>query len=527
MTRGPSLVMPGETPYAGEDRDIFFRAEDNALRERLCQQIVNDGMSLAIIGANQACADHYCRMLVKRLRAFPDARLELHSPTSTEELLDRFNEILTSLSTAQAMDRRNPLAPMRLLILGNADQINPASGRLLARLVNSFPGANTQLILLHTDSSQETLLELFGKRLLRWFVPLPSRDDALAMIEAAREGNHENETMRLLQKLDPHLFNPPPLQATLITDDSVDIDPMPEPERRVQDPQDEPEDEPEDNPRSGRSVVSTALISVAMVAISTLVVTLLFPRQTEALHLTLVDKYSTAATMPALPEVPVAPASAPSRGPTIPEVTQDQPRLEAKPQEKIPAPPASSLAPGDSGTLKQLGAERLPPVRAAPVEPPREAIAALKSGSKPQNPATTEEVRPRPAPPAAPVKKAAAAATAQSSNDDPIRAVMQQVHATPAQYIFVQHVALDSYTEAQRWQKATPGLAKSLVVPALSGPANSLKFVVFSGPFDSLTAAKAFSKRVDIPPEPWLRTAASLANALPKGNFSVSNTNDR
>ena len=111
-----------------------------------------------------------------------------------------------------------------------------------------------------------------------------------------------------------------------------------------------------------------------------------------------------------------------------------------------------------------------------------------------------------------------ASTPAESDTGASLQAAMERVRSAPAQHIFVQHIALNSYADAQEWQRANPSLAKSLISPVLFGAGDALKYVVCSGPFPSHAAAKAFSKRTDIPPQPWLRTAASLTKALPQGD---------
>ena len=108
-----------------QDTGFFLREADSALCDSFCERIVKDGLNLAIVGANDAIVDHYCSMLVKRLRTLPDVRLEVYSTTDTEALLDSFNTILASLSTAEAIGGRNTSAPLRILIASDADHINP------------------------------------------------------------------------------------------------------------------------------------------------------------------------------------------------------------------------------------------------------------------------------------------------------------------------------------------------------------------------------------------------------------------
>ena len=108
-------------------------------------------------------------------------------PSTSEALIARFNEILATRPMAEAMqDRSNETeSAVRILFSPEARSMSAREGRLLARLVSSFPGANTRLVLLHDeneDSDQQQVLELLGKRLLRWPVLPPTEEEFDSML---------------------------------------------------------------------------------------------------------------------------------------------------------------------------------------------------------------------------------------------------------------------------------------------------------------------------------------------------------
>ena len=483
-------------PISDDEDDLFFRAEDRNTCEQLCAQIVADGMSLAIIGSNQACSHHYCRMVIKRLSAFTEVRLEIHSPENTEDLLDRFNAILASMSMTEAMAGRSSSSPLRILISSGSEATSPAEWRLLARLVSGFPGANTQLILLQTtdgDSPQEKPVEFFGKRLLRWDIAAPSKDEALALLTAAQPLGREHAVMTLLQTTAPELLEEPFWDVLLNQSDL----PRQAPRQEISSGNDHPPAAVEKSARRTLPALLTRIVvAVTLVSFGLVVMALLFPQQTETVLSSLGAYAPQAASPVAVEPLAAPPATAPSvPTPTIPE----------------PAAPAD-IAP-------KIAAELAPPPAEAkltpPAPPPPVATSNTVPIAKPLPPLVLQDKAGATNTP----RQAEAAKTVVQAIEPPslsaLRANAQTVRATPKLHIFVQHVALDSYSEAQNWQKARPALAGSLIVSIATAQGKQIKYVVVSGPFSSAEAANTFSTRKDIPPQPWLRTADSLIAAMP------------
>ena len=558
MPKHPWIDLPPNE----QDKSLFLREADSALCDSFCERIVKDGLNLAIVGANGAIVDHYCSMLVKQLRTLPAVRLEVHSTSDTEALLDSFNTILGSLTTAEATGGRNTSAPLRILIASDADHINPVHGRLLARLVSNFPGANTQLILLQTDSGGERPLNILGNRLLHWLVPMPSPDEAKKLLHNARHNGRESEVAKLLNKINPLLLQDAPSQSTLLEPTGIEET---HPDSHTPDAfeEDTRQDTPPERTRSAHSLL---LLWGIMIIVSALVVIGLFPRQYGAMRSALFGQAATqsentspqtAQSQPPLTsthnaeeKIPVgdstSPLSLPPLDPnatTLAAETKRNPTADSpgagKPQYTFPPP----LMPPDkkSATVTEkpfvptlnpaLSASRVPAMAAgslpgkmrpspeaeAPVLPekpagtalakaPLEAPAVIRKDATPMKPAQEQ-----PTPSAAILRQPRDQSLAEPATNEAIR----KIRATPSQHIYVQHVALDSYSDARDWRSANPAMSASLVVAILSG---KTKFVVVSGPFKTRTEALEFLRGSGIPSAHWLRSAGSLANALAQTN---------
>ena len=500
--------------------EFFFRAADRELCDNVCTRIAREGMSLALIGSSSAAIEHYARVVVKRLRAMADLRVEVHLPTTTEQLIERFNDILKSMSMTDAMGERSADRPVRILVSGDTNALDEKEGRLLARLVNNFPGANTQLILLHDDHGErgdDQPLDLFGKRLLRWYVRPPSRTEAMDLLLAAGPAGVEHEVMQLLDRINPLFVEeggqrtskaPAAVAAAPVSAAAaapaaagprepvmreVAVDVVPEHGTPLTPP---PMEKPP-RPPSGalRQFVRILTTGIVMAAVSAAIVTVIFPQHGVAL----LDLFQ------ANPPV-AAPTPAPAPvEPTVVETVID----EVVPASAPPATTAAAPASSDAEAKPEAGIPRLEAVVSKVDTPPREP-------AKPE--AKAEGARPEPAKPAPVATEATRDAKETKAAKAEARQLMPgavaRVKATPRDQYFVQSVALDTFDLAAEWRAARPALSQAMIVPVLIGDGTATKYVVISGPFKTRGAAADFAKNKDVPADRWLRQAASLQAVL-------------
>jgi hypothetical protein len=561
------LDQSREPALATADQGIFFRASDTALCDAYCGRMVNDGKNLRIVGANTAIADHYCSLIVRKLRALPNVRLQVHSASTTAGLLVNFNEILASLSTAEAIGGRNPSAPLRILIAGAADLISPEESRLLVRLITNFPGANTQVILLQAGSGGASPMDMPGSHVVQWEVNEPTHEEAEYMLARARAAGVQTEAIDLLHKVAPGLRV---------------ADPAPSPGREL-----EGEYAPmqaasaagdvpaafalDENKGRRHSMLFTGVICVVLVVVAFLIIAPIFPRQIIALRDSLIGPGPVAANAgagtprpPALfgakPQGTASPDS-PSQAAAVTPAANAQPAVGKdatldQTRAAVVGEPAgdTTLSPNIASTHAAAGSE---PGRAAKVAPEGAGVRAASAGrvapetppllqlsqwasSKQQStwgsilvpphgevpvsaaaPAVLDKnlkkSKETPSVTAVPGRSADTARPAQPAApvNAPMEGAMAKVRAVPKNDVFVQHVALDTYEAARDWQLAHPGLTQALIVPVRPDTNSATKYAVLSGPFGTQASATEFARKEGVPPAFWLRSAASLKKAMP------------
>jgi len=159
----------------------FYQSQADKLRFEILLKSLREGrLNLAILGDDEAALTHYGKRIFQHLRQLGEPNVELWTSADSERLVDRFNEILSTLTVDQALDKTNQTAPKRYMIFPDTHGIQDFELQLLARLVNGFPASNINVILLvNSRSSYDKKLSAFGKNLLQWVLesqaPAPAK----------------------------------------------------------------------------------------------------------------------------------------------------------------------------------------------------------------------------------------------------------------------------------------------------------------------------------------------------------------
>ena len=180
---------------------IFLRGADRRRFDYVMRSVRENSLSLALSSDSDGVLDHYGRMVLARLRKTAGLQVEVFLPQNTEQLLERFNQILVGISLEDSRKTEGSPAPRRVLIAHDAKAIGKREMQLLARLVQDFPGSNVSLVLLVDRAGMqlhERTLDGFGQRLLRWPVEPPTRTEGESLLRAARAAGFEVEVKKVL-----------------------------------------------------------------------------------------------------------------------------------------------------------------------------------------------------------------------------------------------------------------------------------------------------------------------------------------
>ena len=192
----------------------FYQSPADKLRFEILLKSLREGrLNLAILGDDEVALAHYGRRIFQHLREQGETHVELWTSADSDRLVDRFNEILSTLTLDQALDKSNKASPKRFMIFPDTQGIQDFELQLLARLVNGFPASNINVILLvNSQSPYDKKLSAFGKNLLQWVLeskdPAPSKPQRLETL-----GDWPGAQQVPSQKQDDARPAPPPLPA--------------------------------------------------------------------------------------------------------------------------------------------------------------------------------------------------------------------------------------------------------------------------------------------------------------------------
>ncbi len=515
---------------------IFLRASDRSRFDYVMRAVRESSQSLALSSNSEGVLDHYGRLVLAKLRKTAGLQVEVFLPQNTEQLLERFNQILSDISIEDARNPENSTAPRRVLLAHDAKAISQRDLQLLARLVQDFPGANVSLVMLVDKLGMqlhERTLDSFGQRLVRWPVETPTRAEGDSLLNVARAMGCEIEVKKILtatgyaeMKIAPKPKKDKPAETSSAQARFEAQLAVARKERQEQEDQAEAERQRRTEPSFDAATTAKPALEAAprlglvsrllrwiaalilMLTVSIGVLILLFADKASPLLANsplLKDNLPTWA-MDALVAVVGKPPTA---------KLEEEKAAEAA-QAATAAAPADAAAPSvpapaaDSSTVK---AESAP----AEVKPDVPVAVPAQTEAKPEakpdlkaDPKGDTKAEPRPETKAE-VKPADALAPRSE------RGVDQLVRQTKAGSFFVQHVSLGSMAEAQEWRAQFGALTKAMIV-AVNTQDKGVKFAVISGPFATRKEAETYAARNGMPPDPWLRPVRSLQTALLPAN---------
>lgn len=469
MSELKSSMTAGE---AGQP-PLFFRAADRFRLEGCVAGLVRDGRSLALSSNREAALDHYSRLLISRLReSSPLSPLEVYFPADTAAMLTRFNDVLAAQSVQQAMQLPGLDSPPRIWIVHDAGALADHEVKLLARLVQNFPGANIRIVLLLGTSNQSRkVFDSFDRRMLRWDIEAPTPEQAEAMLLQGREDGCEGAVKTLLKKLEAAAHGAPALA------DPAGIDPL-----GFQSP-------------LAHLPASTAVFTFSGSADKA--------RKSAASKTRDARAVSASRARPALWRwvLSIVLLASVSVGvtawlhPTVfsinrAELAQRWAKLSAKtaPSKALPAvaqEPVTQVTPMTAMTTLEPAA--------APTPVADSPLAALPAVLPPAFPAVV-------APPVVGIIEPAAEALENQA----------WVNAMATGAFVVQYAAMPSFQAASDWKKGAPALSDARVVAVYRPGQNLAYFVVVAGPFASRVLATESSTARGKPGGAWVRTTRSL-----------------
>ena len=525
----------------------FYQSPADKLRFEILLKSLREGrLNLAILGDDEIALAHYGRRIFQHLREQGEQHVELWTSADSDRLVDRFNEILSTLTLDEALDKSNKSSPRRFMIFPDTQGIQDFELQLLARLVNGFPASNINVILLvNSRSSYDKKLSAFGKNLLQWVLeskdPAPGQPQRLETlgdwpgaqeVPSAKKPEPKSDT-KPTAKPEPMplpAVPPPPL-------DLGEIRPGIDPEPALRDPLLDAsasidtgvpsgealakswEADKQPSGLGGRVAAFLLLALLLSLGVSGFVYQdrVLEEWQNLQNYLSGTKPQPVSNNKVAVQNLPTVAMSSSNAPPVKPADA-----LSPDKEELVPPAESTKSAQSTPPETKPEAAAAPEPKPAEPAAKPAPAVAKPEPpAAKPEPPAAkpAEPVKPlaAKAEPSKPVPKPSAELPKPSANPEPAKPVDKATQADNPAWVekldpnawVMQHGAFDSLSEARAFQATSLGF-KSGQVLYTQRKGSKPYYILVTGPYAERSQAEALMKQNPPLSKAWLRSAKSL-----------------
>ena len=434
--------------------EFFFRVTDRLQMESCVSAVAQDGKSVVISSDSNELIDHYGAAFVRRIKQkLPQTQLEVFLPRDTEAMLERFNQLLNTLSLDVATKLRVGLAPEKVWVVHDANAMGGHEIQLLTRLIQQFPGAGISVILMFTEgTSQGDAIANQNKQFIAWSLERPSAEQKLAAIQQARKNGQEEAAVDFFNRLSKTAVKKLPASASGAASAA--------PANTKQAPTSAPKT------RQSSNGLKVTVVIAALLSVSMGVAFWLNPEvgdQILAKVTDLVDvpgkanKKSDSTAANQADDKP-APGTVGADGKEVPPGAPNLSQLEPK-LELVPGPQPAATASASASV----------PVP-APVAPP-------------------------PAPPE-PVKEAAAKVITELP-DAAIKGRLW-LKSLPTDAFVLEHQSFDTVKEARAFTKDKEWLVNARIAPVFTLGKDEARFAIMTGPFRSVDRAKNTISRLKL-----------------------------
>ena len=494
--------------------NFYQSPSDKARFDVLLKVLSEEAPNLAIIGDDEVALAHYGRTIYQRLSQQPNAQVDLWGAVDSEQLVNRFNAILSELTLEQAQDKSQKDPIRRCFIITDAQAVQTLELQLLSRLIQGFPASHVHAVLLvHSTEPYHKKLEVFGKGLLRWELesekPSPTRMQRIetrdaetpvvppgavastASVLGARQVSRPTAAPVLSGAATPALegtagstdpwSKTPELNVSAMPELNAPIEPVqPDAASTLPAP-------PARAPRLGWGLLLALLVAMAALGVMNRDRVV---QEWEHLQQYVSGKRS-------------APANADPQG------ASDTPaRVGMSSTTQLPVKPDDSLIPDKETIVTPAAGEST-----AATPAPATAVTAASTAPAPSMPPVPSAVPPvaTPAASAAPATSAAPAAPAPSKPEsNPMLAESRQwVRDLPANGWVLQHAALDTLDEAKALKASSTSFEDARILMT-QRKAKGYYFIVVTGPYPNRAAAQEQMKKNATWSKSWLRGPKSM-----------------
>ena len=209
--------------YASEGQ-LFYKPNDKIRFEGALEALCDSQRHVVIVTDDKALAERYYRYFITRIAIRDNIILDTRTPTGADDVLNRFNKILSesSVESARSADDNDVHHVMAMVDTSN---MSDHEWTVLGRLLKNFPGANIRMLAFVSESQLDVIdgvLDKLDGQMYRWILTSPTPEYLAALLEMGEQYNYQSETQQMAAAVGYHRRPQPPKSELVDELDALD-----------------------------------------------------------------------------------------------------------------------------------------------------------------------------------------------------------------------------------------------------------------------------------------------------------------
>ena len=184
--------------YASEGQ-LFYKPTDKIRFEGALEALCDSNRHVVIVTDDKALAERYYRYFITRIAIRDNIILDTRAPTGADDILNRFNKILSASTVESARPADNHDAK-HVMAMVDTSNMSDHEWTVLGRLLKNFPGANIHMLAFVSESQLEVIDSVLNKldgQVYRWILTSPTPEYLEALLELGEQYNYQSETQQM------------------------------------------------------------------------------------------------------------------------------------------------------------------------------------------------------------------------------------------------------------------------------------------------------------------------------------------
>lgn len=185
------------------DGQMFYKPTDKIRFEGALSALCDSRRHVMIVTDDTKLAERYYRYFITRIAIRNDIVLDTRAPTGADDVLNRFNKILSNASIESAR-REDANEVTHVMAMADTSDMSDNEWVVLGRLLKNFPGANIRMLAFVSEDQLEVIDEVLGKldgQVYRWILTSPTAEYLEALLDIGEQFNYQAETRAMASAL--------------------------------------------------------------------------------------------------------------------------------------------------------------------------------------------------------------------------------------------------------------------------------------------------------------------------------------